>query len=135
MSEDSRVDIGQTPRLRVLLLVAHPRRTSLCCALADAYAEGARCAGIDFRRCDLAALRFEPNVTTISPRDQFCEDDIRSAMQAIAWEGAAGLGLWPPSASLCSPACPRTFTRPTLSGAWWFAAPASGHSNRLTTEL
>ncbi|MDQ2803410.1 MAG: NAD(P)H-dependent oxidoreductase, partial [Pseudomonadota bacterium] len=79
------MDVGETPRLRVLLLLAHPRRTSLCGALADAYAEGARSAGIDFRRGNLAALRFEPNVTTISPRDQFCEDDIRSAMEAIAW--------------------------------------------------
>jgi len=69
----------------VLLLVAHPRSASLCGALADAYAEGARCAGTDLRRCDLAALHFESNVTAISPRDQPCEDDIRRAMQAIAW--------------------------------------------------
>jgi 1,4-dihydroxy-2-naphthoate polyprenyltransferase len=69
----------------VLLLVAHPRITSLCGALADAYAEGARCAGVDLRRCDLAAFRFALNVTTISPSEQFREDDIQSAMQAIAW--------------------------------------------------
>ncbi len=69
----------------MLLLVAHPRSASLCGALADAYAEGARCAGTDLRRCDLAALHFESNVTAISPRDQPCEDDIQRAMQAIAW--------------------------------------------------
>jgi 1,4-dihydroxy-2-naphthoate octaprenyltransferase len=69
----------------VLLLVAHPRGGSLCGALADAYAEGAQGAGTDLRRCDLAALRFEPNITYVSPRDQPCEDDIRRAMQAIAW--------------------------------------------------
>jgi 1,4-dihydroxy-2-naphthoate polyprenyltransferase len=69
----------------VLLLLAHPRRVSLCGALADAYAEGARCAGVDLRRCDLATLRFALNVTTVSPSDQFCEDDICSAMQAITW--------------------------------------------------
>jgi putative NADPH-quinone reductase len=69
----------------VLLLVAHPRSTSLCGALADAYAEGASCADVDLQRCDLAAFRFALNVMTISPSEQFREDDIQSAMQAIAW--------------------------------------------------
>src|SRR6195952_4476500 len=77
--------IAGAKKWRFLLLVAHPRGASLCSALADAFAEGARCAGVDLRRCDLAALRFELNVTTTSPSEQFREDDIQSAMQAIIW--------------------------------------------------
>ncbi len=75
----------QKPGLRVLLLLAHPRQASLCGALADAYADGADSAGVTLRRRDLAALRFEPNVTTASPLDQECEPDIQAAMQDIAW--------------------------------------------------
>lgn len=69
----------------MLLLLAHPRRDSLCGALADAYAEGALLAGADLRRIDLAALDFAPNVTEVSPRDQVPEDGLRAAMEAIVW--------------------------------------------------
>jgi putative NADPH-quinone reductase len=69
----------------VLLLVAHPCGGSLCNVLADVYAEGAQSAGTDPRCCDLAAFRFEPNVTHVLSRDQPCVDNIRPAMQAIAW--------------------------------------------------
>jgi 1,4-dihydroxy-2-naphthoate octaprenyltransferase len=77
---------GRQPRrLRVLLLLAHPRRESLCGALADAYAVGARAAGVELRRFDLAALRFDPNVVRVSPRDQDREDGLRLAMETIVW--------------------------------------------------
>jgi putative NADPH-quinone reductase/1,4-dihydroxy-2-naphthoate octaprenyltransferase len=69
----------------VLLLLAHPRPESLCGSLADAYAAGASVAGVELRRFDLAALRFEPNVTQVSPRDQDREDGLRLAMEAIDW--------------------------------------------------
>lgn len=76
---------GHPRRLRVLLLLAHPRPESLCGSLADAYAAGASVAGVELRRFDLAALRFEPNVTQVSPRDQDREDGLRLAMEAIDW--------------------------------------------------
>lgn len=76
---------GAPRRLHVFLVLAHPRRDSLCGALADAYAAGASSAGVDLRRCDLAALDFEHNVKEISPRDQATEDDLRCAMEAIVW--------------------------------------------------
>src|SRR5579872_5548971 len=81
------IPITETPhcQLHVLLLLAHPRRDSLCGAIADAYAAGAASAGVDLRRCELAALDFEYNVNEISPSDQAPEDGLRSAMEAIVW--------------------------------------------------
>jgi putative NADPH-quinone reductase/1,4-dihydroxy-2-naphthoate octaprenyltransferase len=78
-------DSAAAKPLRVLLLLAHPRRDSLCAALADAYAAGAATAGVTLRRCDIAALQFDPNVTHEPIDAQPCEPDIRAAMQDIAW--------------------------------------------------
>jgi len=64
-------------RLKVLLVLGHPRKDSLCGALADAFAAGARQAGVDLRRLDLRELQFNPNVIAGSPRNQPLEPAIR----------------------------------------------------------
>jgi len=74
-----------TPRLKVLLVLGHPRRDSLCVALAEAFAAGARQAGVDLRRLDLCDLEFNPNVTAGSPRNQLLEPAIRQAVDLVRW--------------------------------------------------
>ena len=72
-------------RLKVLLVLGHPRKDSLCGALADAFAAGARQAGVDLRRLDLCELRFNPNVIAGSPRNQPLEPAIREAVELVRW--------------------------------------------------
>lgn len=72
-------------RLRVLLILGHPRRDSLCGALADAYYGGAADAGVELRRIDLAALTFARDVTEASPEDQRLEPDLQAARADLAW--------------------------------------------------
>jgi len=71
--------------MNVLIILGHPRTDSLCGALADAFGEGAREAGTEVRRLDLAELDFDPHVRTVSPNDQPFEDDIRKARELILW--------------------------------------------------
>jgi len=70
---------------KVLVVLGHPRRGSLCEALADAYAAGARNAGAEVRRHSLTDLDFEPNVLVPSPRDQPLEPRISDAVALVAW--------------------------------------------------
>ncbi len=74
-----------TPPLKVLLVLGHPRRDSLCGALADAYVAGARAAGVDLKRLDLCDLQFNPNVVARSPRNQPLEPAIREAVDLVRW--------------------------------------------------
>lgn len=71
--------------MNVLVILGHPRTDSLCGALADAYGKGAREAGAEVRRLDLAVLDFDPHVHTVSPNQQALEPDIRRARDLIAW--------------------------------------------------
>ncbi|MDP3586203.1 MAG: NAD(P)H-dependent oxidoreductase [Thiobacillus sp.] len=71
--------------MNVLIILGHPRTDSLCGALADAYGAGARAAGTDVRRLDLATLDFDPDVHTPSPNQQDFEADIRAARELILW--------------------------------------------------
>jgi len=71
--------------MNVLIILGHPRTDSLCGALADAYGKGAREAGTEVRRLDLAKLAFDPDVHTPSPNQQAFEDDIRKARALIMW--------------------------------------------------
>ena len=43
------------------LILAHPRRDSLCGALFDACADGARLGGVEYRELILSEIRFDPN--------------------------------------------------------------------------
>lgn len=70
---------------KVLVILGHPRRDSFCGALAEAYAEGARTAGLAVERLDLADLAFDPHVRVSSPRDQALEPDLVKAQALIRW--------------------------------------------------
>lgn len=71
--------------LRCLLILAHPRRDSLCGALFDACADGARQAGVECRELVLSELRFDPNVHADSPEHQPLEPDLVRAQRDIHW--------------------------------------------------
>ncbi len=71
--------------MRCLLILAHPRRDSLCAALLDAYAAGARQAGAECRELVLGEMRFDPDVHTLSPEQQVLEPDLVRAQRDIAW--------------------------------------------------
>jgi putative NADPH-quinone reductase/1,4-dihydroxy-2-naphthoate octaprenyltransferase len=70
---------------RVLVIIGHPRAPSLGASLGEAYAQGARAAGIAVEVLNLALLRFDPDVHTVSPLAQPLEPDLARARQLIAW--------------------------------------------------
>ena len=75
--------------LKVLVILGHPRKDSLCAALADAYVDGAHEVAVqtdlEIRRLIVADLAFEPNVTHTSPNNQCVEADILQAREWMAW--------------------------------------------------
>ena len=71
--------------VNVLVILGHPRTESLCGALADAYCEGARAAGVVLKRLDLSTLDFDPHVHTPSPNDQPLEADLVTAQSLVSW--------------------------------------------------
>jgi len=71
--------------MRCLLILAHPRRDSLCGALFDACADGARTAGVECRELILAETSFDPAVHCQSPDLQALEPDLVQAQDDIAW--------------------------------------------------
>ena len=68
---------------KILVVSGHPRSPSLCGSLAQAYADGARAAGLEVTLLDLAELDFDPDVRTISPREQALEPDLARAWREI----------------------------------------------------
>jgi 1,4-dihydroxy-2-naphthoate polyprenyltransferase len=71
--------------MRCLLILAHPRRDSLCGALFDACAEGARQAGVECRELILSEMHFDPDVHAVSPEQQPLEVDLLRAQRDIHW--------------------------------------------------
>jgi putative NADPH-quinone reductase/1,4-dihydroxy-2-naphthoate octaprenyltransferase len=71
--------------MRCLLILAHPRRESLCGALFDACADGARQAGVECRELVLSEMPFDPDVHAPSPEQQPLEPDLQRAQQDIQW--------------------------------------------------
>ncbi|MGL6109664.1 MAG: NAD(P)H-dependent oxidoreductase [Rubrivivax sp.] len=71
--------------MRCLLILAHPRRDSLCGALFEAYADGARQAGVECRELILGAMHFDPDVHAVSPEQQPLEPDLQRAQRDIQW--------------------------------------------------
>ncbi len=70
---------------KVLAISAHPRSPSLCRALAGAYTEGARAAGMEVELLDLSQMNFNPDVLTDSPLQQHLEPDLERAKALIDW--------------------------------------------------
>ena len=71
--------------LRVLIILAHPRRDSLCGALATAYRDGAQNTGVELRSLVLSELEFARDVSTDSPENQTLEPDLLAARDDLVW--------------------------------------------------
>jgi 1,4-dihydroxy-2-naphthoate polyprenyltransferase len=71
--------------VNVLVVLGHPRTDSFCGALAEAYREGGREAGVDVRELVVADCEFDPDVHAECPSDQFLEPDLREAERDIEW--------------------------------------------------
>lgn len=70
---------------KIFIWVAHPRATSFCAALADAYQEGATGAGAAIRRMDLHAMRFDPHFEGYGPDTPALEPDLLTWQENISW--------------------------------------------------
>lgn len=71
--------------MRVLIILGHPRRHSLCGDLAEAYREGAVRAGAETRLLALSEMVFDPHVHVDSPEHQALEPDLQRAKAWLAW--------------------------------------------------
>jgi 1,4-dihydroxy-2-naphthoate polyprenyltransferase len=70
---------------RVLIIVGHPRRQSLCQALAGAYGAGARRAGAQVRELRLAEHSFDLNARSFDPAVQAVEEGVVRARALLTW--------------------------------------------------
>ena len=70
---------------KIFIWVAHPRATSFCSALADAYEAGAEGAGATIRRMDLNAMHFDPHFEGYGPDMPALEPDLLAWQENIAW--------------------------------------------------
>lgn len=77
--------MAQTGNPKVLVILGHPRLNSYCAALAEAYADGARRAGMAVERLDLATLDFDPSVRVPNPEDQPLEAGLQKAQALLRW--------------------------------------------------
>jgi 1,4-dihydroxy-2-naphthoate octaprenyltransferase len=71
--------------MNVLVILGHPRKSSFCAALADAYVQGAIAAEATVEFVHLAELEFNLNVDVPEPQDQCAEADIQKARNYITW--------------------------------------------------
>lgn len=70
---------------KILVIQGHPRTESLCGALAEAYADGARERAHEVRRLDLASLHFDPILHAGFAGPQALEPALLEAQQQLAW--------------------------------------------------
>lgn len=71
--------------MRTLIILGHPRRDSLCGALAEAYRQGAEQAGVETHLLSLGELEFDPHVREDSPEHQPLEPDLERGRAWLAW--------------------------------------------------
>lgn len=65
--------------------MGHPDKESFCSSLADAYCEGAKKAGVELRRTDLADMDFDPILHRGYTEIQPLEPDLDKVQQDILW--------------------------------------------------
>lgn len=70
---------------RVLVVLGHPRRESLCGALAQSYADAAEAAGATVRRLALGELSFDPVLRHGYQGEQALEHDLALATEHLRW--------------------------------------------------
>lgn len=68
---------------KVLIVLGHPNRDTFCGSLAERYAKGAKAAGAEVARLDLAELRFDPLLHRGYREVQPLEPDLVRAQEMI----------------------------------------------------
>lgn len=71
--------------MKVLIILGHPRKETLCEAMFEAYCDGARHAGATIETLVLADMAFDPDVHLESPEQQGYETDLIHARNLIDW--------------------------------------------------
>lgn len=70
---------------RILVILGHPDRSSLCGAIAEAYAQGAEEAGAEVELLRLGDLAFDPGLHRGYHEIQPLEPDLLRAQERITW--------------------------------------------------
>lgn len=70
---------------KILLILGHPARQSLCGQLADRYQDGALAQGHEVRRLDLGQLDFDPVLHEGYREVQALEPDLQRAQADLLW--------------------------------------------------
>lgn len=70
---------------RILMILGNPKRDSLCHALGEAYAQGARSKGHVVRQLKLGELQFDPILRDGYNQSQNLEPDLLEAQRLIHW--------------------------------------------------
>lgn len=70
---------------RLFIWVAHPKASSLCAGIADAYQAGAEGRGAEVRRLDLHAMTFDPAFEGYGAGTPALEPDLAAWQANIAW--------------------------------------------------
>lgn len=71
--------------LRILIILGQPSSSSLCAALAQAYADAARQSGAEVRLLQLGDMAFDPILHHGYERIQPLEPDLQAAQADITW--------------------------------------------------
>lgn len=70
---------------KVFILLGHPDSESMCCKLADAYADGARNSGNEVRRTNLGDMQFDPILHKGYKVIQELEPDLKKFQEDVRW--------------------------------------------------
>jgi len=70
---------------KIFIWVAHPRTTSLCSALADAYQSGAEGQGAEVRRMNLSDMQFDPQFEGYGPDAPELEPALLDWQANLSW--------------------------------------------------
>lgn len=69
----------------ILIVLGHPDTSSLCGAMADSYAKGAKSSKYKLKRLNLSDLKFDPILHNGYNKIQNLEPDLISAQKQILW--------------------------------------------------
>jgi len=70
---------------KVLVILGHPSKESLCACLAEKYCEGAKDSGNEMQRINVGELDFSPFLDKGYSTEQAIEPDIKDAQEKVIW--------------------------------------------------